>query len=141
MYLTAMAISTPGNNCTCSFQSPNLRQWDAITAWNRHIAVISKSDIRLPPGAQVQPLCIEATFAPPFSDSFEIRGTVGAGSTEPFPFDFDASSQSVQAAYDEYHQKVRYGLTEDDKHSFSSRLMGLKSSKQTNDIVNCRQGE
>jgi hypothetical protein len=126
LFLTAMMHSLPGNNCTCAFQPPDLRQWDVTTSWSRHISVISKHDIRLPPDAQVQPLWIEATFAPPFEHRFEIRGKVGGASAVPFPFDLDASVEQVQAAYNTCLQKYQEDTLEQEAHGLVSRLMELK---------------
>ena len=126
LFLTAMMHSLPGNNCTCAFHPPDLQQWDVTTSWARHISVISKRDIRLPPDAQVELLGIEATFAPPFEQRFEIRGTVGGASAVPFPFDLNASAEQVQTAYNACLQRYQEGTLEQETQDLVSRLMGRK---------------
>jgi hypothetical protein len=127
LFLTAMVHSLPGNNCRISFQPPNVRRWDVTISYARHISVISKLHLRLPPDAQLEPLCIRATFAPPFEQHFEIRGTVGGAAAPPVSFDLVASAEQVQEAYNACLQQYPGApLLEHEALELVSRLMGCQ---------------
>jgi len=147
LFLTAMIRSFPGKTCSVAFDPPQLTHWDVIASYGRHVSVISKKYIRLPPDAQVQPLVVRATFAPPFEKAFRVVGQVGAASAPAFPFNLESSSEQVAAAYKESFERAAKGtLGEKERWELLPRFMGMERPEghqwgtRRTDALDVRQG-
>jgi hypothetical protein len=128
LYATAYVHSSPTPN-SIRFQLGNVHQWDSIVSWGRHVATISKKDIRLPPKSQICPLLIDVDFSPPFTSALNIHVEIGAGASEPYLIDLIASSADMQAAYTNYFTYLNNANLGTDHRCFVSKLMGLPNNE------------
>jgi hypothetical protein len=125
LFVNATIYAFAGKNVRISFDVPDKQNWTGTWGFGRKVALISKPGFRLQPEAEVQPLLLDLTFAPPFEDQFEIRGIAGAGGAPPYRFKLHQTREELERAYDEYLSLERAGkLTEDRARALQQVLMG-----------------
>jgi schlafen family protein len=125
LFLSVRMDSHPGRNSEIRFDPPDRENWTGIWAFERGINLICKAGYRLPPEAQVQPLILHLTFAPPFESDLEFKGIAGAGGAPPYRFTLNQTAAELGRAHTEYLQLHRDGrLTEDRARALQSILIG-----------------
>lgn len=124
LFLSVWIISSSGKNCSLAFE-PNDENFQGYWSFSRNYSVVSKPDLRIPPGSQVQPVVLEAIFAPPFTEELEIKITCGCDGGMLYKATLKNSAENVKKVYDEILDKHTKGtLTKEELHKSTTRLMG-----------------
>ncbi|MEW6408631.1 MAG: ATP-binding protein [Nitrospirota bacterium] len=130
LFMNAMAISTPGDNCDLWFEVPNPDDWTGRFSFGRQISLISKPDIRLPPESQIQPFIMFLQLAPPFSRDLIIDGICGCGQSPPYKFRIEKDNITIEKLYNNFMEKNKEGLLiEEEKINFVKDLLNIKKEK------------
>jgi len=91
--------SSPGGGCSLQVQPQDLDNWVTWNAFGVRFTAISKKDIRLPPGALLQPFAIILNIAPPFTGEFKIEGICGCGQSQSYNFTIENNSKKLEELY------------------------------------------
>lgn len=131
LFINAMVISMPGDNCELEFQSSDPNNWIGQWSFGRHISMISKPDIRLAPESHVQPMVMSMSFAPPFSKKMKINGICGCGGAPAYKFTIENTHKKVSALYEEFLKKHRnQDLTKEEGHKFVENVLRIQGAKK-----------
>jgi hypothetical protein len=102
LFINAWVMSAPGENCQILFDTPDEKSWTGNWAFGRHISLISKPGIRLPPRTQFQPIVMHMHLTPPFLKDLAIDGTCGCGQSPPYRFAISKDASSIQTFFEEF---------------------------------------
>lgn len=128
LFLSVWIMSGPGKNTIIGF-GPNDTNFQGYWSLGRNYSVVSKPELRLPPVSQVQPVVLEATFAPPFVDKLEINITCGCDGGMLYKSTLKNSSKNIKKVYDEIMEKNAKGtLKKQELHQSAVRLMGRNNT-------------
>lgn len=129
LFLSVTMLSHPGPNSELRFDPPDKENWTGIWAFERKINLICKAGYRLPPEAQVQPLILHITLAPPFENEMEFNGIAGAGGAPPYRFTLGQTAAELDRVYREYIQLHNSGqLTEERARALQTILIGHRET-------------
>lgn len=124
LFLSVWIISSPGKNCSLGFE-PNDQNFQGYWSFNRNYSVVSKPELRIPPSSQVQPVVLEAVFAPPFTDELKINITCGCDGGMLYKATLSNSSENIKKVYAEILDKNTKGiLTKEELHKSATHFMG-----------------
>lgn len=128
LFLSVWVMSGPGKNTTIGFE-PNDTNFQGYWSLGRNYSVVSKSGFRLPPVSQVQPVVLEATFAPPFTAELKIEITCGCEGGMLYKSTLKNSAKNIKKVYDGIMQKdIKGKLTKEELRETAVRLMGRNKS-------------
>jgi len=130
VFITLMLFRFPGPDGSIGFQPSDPQNWSGSWSFGRHLSLIAKDGIRLPPTAHCQPVIMEAYVAPPFDEGFRLEGTVGSAESEPHAFLLECSAERIETLYNGFLKKATNGtLTKKDKLSFVADFLNLKKEE------------
>jgi hypothetical protein len=115
LFMTIKAISIPGPNCRLAMGTPDLNNWTVWSFLDIHFTAISKSNIKLPPEAQLQPFVLTMILSPPFTDGLKIEGLCGCGQAPSFSFTIENKANVIERLYNDFISKYPRGLPRDFK--------------------------
>lgn len=115
LFMTIKGISIPGPNSKLMVGTPDLNNWTVWSFLDIHFTAISKSNIKLPPEAQLQPYVLTLILAPPFTDDLKVEGLCGCGQAPSFSFTIENKSNILEQLYNDFISKYPRGLTKDFK--------------------------
>lgn len=125
LFLSLMTVSHPGPNSGIRFETPDRENWMGTWAFERGVHLICKAGYRVPPEAQVQPLILHLSFAPPFESDLELKGIAGAGGAPPYRFSLRQTAAELDRVYGLYRELHEAGqLTEERARALQRLLMG-----------------
>jgi hypothetical protein len=126
LFINAMVISIPGDNCKLWFEIVDQNNWMGQFAFGRQISVISKLDIRLAPESSVQPFVMTLEIAPPFSKKLILDGICGCGQSPSYKFRLENDSGTIKELYDDFLDKSTKGLlTIDNRRDFVENVLNI----------------
>jgi len=124
LFINATVKSSPGPNCEIALETRD-KNWAGAFSLGRFMSLISKPSFRLPPEAHVQPLILNTTFLPPFTDKLEISIMVGAEDTAPMKSSLTNSKSKIESAYKKYAENIRgKSWTKELKLKATQEIMG-----------------
>lgn len=127
LFVSAIIDSGIGENCRVGVQTPDLNNWTAMWSFGRHLSIISKPEVRLPPEAHFQPAILAIDIMPPITRAFKMEGIVGCSNAPPSRFIMETSADDIQRLYDGFMEKHREGtLTEQDGHEFTEAIVKVQ---------------
>ena len=65
-YAICLLKQLPGDNCQVQFETPDRENWTGMWEFSRQLSAITKPEVRLPPGANLQPFIVHLYLSPPF---------------------------------------------------------------------------
>ena len=117
LFMNAWIMSVPGETCQILFDKPDLNSWTGNWAFGRHISLISKPEVRLPPRTQLQPLTMHIELAPSFSKALTIDATCGCGQAPLYRFAISKDGPSIEKFYEEISRVAKTRELTDDDHT------------------------
>jgi len=132
LFMNAMVISIPGDNCKLAFKPSDPNNWTGYFSFGRHVSMISKTHVRLPPEAHVQPFFVDLELAPPFTRELIIDGICGCGQSPSVKFRIENDSTTIQRLYNDFLRRNGESLlTKEDKHAFVKDLLNIKNEEES----------
>jgi len=126
VFITLMLVRVPGSDESIGFQQSDPQNWSGSWSFGRHLSLIAKDGIKLPPTAHCQPVIMEAYIGPPFDEGFRLEGTVGSAESEPHTFSLECSPEKIDSLYNSLVEKAaNRTLTKKDRHKFVSDFLNL----------------
>jgi hypothetical protein len=123
LFASVWALSLPGSNCGFSFDMPDRLNWTGMMSFGRHISVVGKSEIRLPPRSQLEPIVMELKLAPPFDTQLSISGICGCDQAPPYSFGMNAEARVIEALHSGIKNRCSdEGLNTEDLQWFTQEL-------------------
>ena len=119
MFLNVMLEEFIGPNCQLGFSNPDTQDWSGQFSYSRHLSVIARDGVRLPPKAWVTPFLIEIELHPPFETALKFSGECGAVNTETWRFNVHASPAEIEKGYNDFIEAMDSGSSAFD----ASRLL------------------
>lgn len=130
VFMTLMLFRFPGPDGSIGFQPSDPQNWSGSWSFGRHLSLIAKDGIRLPPTAHCQPVIMEAYIEPPFDVGFRLEGTVGSAESEPHTFLLESSPERIEFLYNGLMEKAANGtLTKKDRHDFVTGFLNLNKEE------------
>jgi len=130
VFITLFLYEWPGDDASCGFQPSDPQNWSGTWSFGRHLSLIAKDSLKLPPNAHFQPVIMEAFIEPPFEKGFHLKGTVGSAESEPHSFSLICSKEIIDSLYKELLDKSLKGtLTKKDRHSFVSGFLNIEEDE------------
>jgi len=111
MFVNVLLEEFIGPNCKLSFSNPDLQDWSGYFSYARHLSVIARDGVRLPPKAWVTPFNIEIELHPPFETPFKFSGECGAVDTETWRFDMHASPADIEKGFSDFIEAMDSGVS------------------------------
>lgn len=129
-FISLMVHRIPGEHCGLTFEPTDPKNWTGYFSFGRHISVIARPEVRVPPQAHIQPLVLSIMIAPPFTQGVKVEGVVGCGNGSPFPIVLENDRESVASLYDDFIRREKSGiLTDDEKYQFIRDLLRISSDQ------------
>lgn len=113
LFMTIKSTSDPGPNCGLVVDTPDLNNWNVWSFMNINFTAISKSYIKLPPEAQLQPFVLNLFLSPPFDENLEIKGLCGCGQAPSFSFNIENDGSTIESLYNDLISKHPLSLSKD----------------------------
>lgn len=127
VFINAAVISVPWEGEFAFFQLEP-ENWVGRFSFGRHISLISKPEIRVPPGSFVAPFYVETIVAPPFSGRLQIKCTYGCADSPPFNFRLENTAKAVESIRKEFLVERRYDASNEKLcQDFTMRIFNLPS--------------
>ncbi len=124
LFLNIFLASCGGSNCVTSYSFPKDDLWITTFSMGKQITVISKPDLRLPPGSFIEVVDMFLTIKPPFDDGIIINGRCGCGQSPAYKFQLANDATTVKYLYEKLMSKSADGvLTEEDRKKFVEDLL------------------
>jgi hypothetical protein len=87
-------------------------------------SMVSNPELRVAPGANVQPVVYHLELAPPFNEALRITGSVGAGAFCTYTFTIEASAELITAQYNQFVEKdASDSFAENERHEIVSVIV------------------
>lgn len=122
LFLNVMVASHPGDNTTIALQPLDLTRWSAVRSFGCHVSLLSNTEIKLPPEAQIQPLKLLIALSPPFTRNLELEALVGADNCPPYRFQFKTEPEKLAQVYDHYRKT---DLSDQEQQQFLGRVFSI----------------
>ncbi len=130
LFVNILILDLPGTRCELRWEYTDQENWSGVWSFGRHLSLISTVGYRLPPEAQVQPVILDFSIAPPIEDDMEIEGMVGSGSSVPYRFRLNKPANEIQKLYDKFVASSHSGkVTYEKATEISAELLGIEESK------------
>ena len=127
LFISMIIHSGIGENCQIAFRTPDLDNWTGTFSFGRHLSIISKPEIRLPPEAHLQPAILSVRIAPPITKALRLEGIVGCRGGPPLKFNMETADDDVQKLYEVFMKKHQEGkLSGRDGHEFTEALVKVQ---------------
>ncbi len=124
LFVNVELLTSPGDKCRLAVEPGDLTTWIATWSFRRHMSLICKPEVRLPPEAHLQPAVLAVTIAPPFDGGIDIEGMVGSGRSAPHRFRLGNAKEKIVELYNSFMQRTQAGVvTEAELQQFSSWLL------------------
>jgi len=129
LFVNILILDVPGTRCELQWEYTDLKNWSGVWSFGRHLSLISTVGYRLPPEAQVQPVILDFSIAPPIEDDMEIKGMVGSSNSVPYRFRLFKPASEIQKVYDRFVVNSRAGkMTHEEDQNISAELLGIEES-------------
>lgn len=102
VFLNAKIMSFPSINSEISFGTPDRENWTGGFSFGRFLYLISKDVIKIPPDAHLQPVILNASFAPPFEEDLKIEITCGCEGSPAMKAVLHTKKEILDAVYNKY---------------------------------------
>jgi len=130
IFITLLLFKFPGPDGSIGFQPSDTQNWSGSWSFGRHLSLIAKDGLRLPPTAHCQPVIMEAYIEPPFDVGFRLEGTVGSAESEPHTFCLECSVEKIESLYMDLIKKSANGtLTKKDRHNFVASFLNINKNE------------
>lgn len=93
------SIESPGPNCSVQMMPGESSEWTGKVSFGTHVALISQSNFRIPPGAYSTPLSMSIALKPPFDGSFIFKGSYGCDGDSVHEIIVEAAPADIDKAY------------------------------------------
>ena len=124
LYAICLLEQLPGDNCQVQFETPDRENWTGMWEFSRQLSAITKPEVRLPPGANLQPFVVHLSLLPPFDRELVISGSVGASNTKRYEFKIETSHETIQQKYDQFVEKqLNNSFAENEKHEIATAIV------------------
>jgi len=126
VFITLMLHKFHRQDGNIKFIPSDPKNWSGYWSFGRHLSLIAKDDLKLPPTAHFQPVIMEAWIEPPFIEGFHLEGTVGSAESEPHNFTMVCSLDKIEFLYNNFADKSINGtLTDEDRYDFLSSYLNI----------------
>ena len=130
VFITLFLYEWPGEDASCEFQPSDPQNWSGTWSFSRHLSLIAKDGVKLPPNAHCQPVIMEAFISPPFEKGFRLEGTVGSAESEPHSFSLICEPDTINSLYrDLFDKSLKGTLSKKNRHSFVSKFLNIKEDE------------
>ncbi len=128
LYLNVMVWSSGGNSqLSFGFSDPN--RWSGTVSFeNRHVSVVTKPEIRLPPEAQLNPVTLYLQLSPPFTTELRIEYMMGCINSPPYRAELKTSVEQLAKVYSEF---MSPGYMESHKRKFQAAVFSIPEQEAT----------
>ena len=110
----------PGGSCEIEFKPSEEKEvWCGRLVLNQQMQMITRAGFRLPPEADLMPLCLEIRLKNPIERDFEFEGMCGSTGGEPWRFQFKCELEDIVDAFDRF---VRTPIGAPDAESVGRRF-------------------
>ncbi|WP_051302918.1 AlbA family DNA-binding domain-containing protein [Psychromonas aquimarina] len=124
LFAICLLEQLPGDNCQVEFETPDRENWTGMWEFDRQLSAITKPEVRLPPGANLQPFIVHISLAPPFDRELVISGSVGASNTRQYQFKIDTSFEMIQKKYELFAEKaLNNSFSENEEHEIATAIL------------------
>ncbi len=93
------SIESPGQNCSVQMMPGESSEWTGRVSFGTHVALISQSEFRIPPGAYSTPLSLSIALKPPFESSFVFKGSYGCDGDSVHELLIESPADEIHKAY------------------------------------------
>lgn len=125
LYAICLVEQLPGDNCHIKFETPDHEKWVVWWEFGRQLSSITKPEVRLPPGANLQPFIVHLSLSPPFDRELVISGSVGASNTKRYEFKINTSHETIEQRYSQFAQKtLTDSFEENEEHEIAEAIVG-----------------
>lgn len=93
------SMESPGPNCSAQMMPGESNEWTGKVSFGSHVALISQSSFRIPPGAYSIPLNISIALKPPFEGNFVFKGSYGCDGDSVHEILIEAPPDVIDKAY------------------------------------------
>ncbi len=101
IFLNLSINNHPGGSCKVTFQPSEQKEvWSGNLILDRQMQMITRSDVRLAPEADLQPLTLEIALQNPIERDFSFDGLCGCSGGEPWKFNFRCEIADIVEAFD-----------------------------------------
>jgi hypothetical protein len=95
----------PGGSCKIIFNPSEEKEvWWGRLVLNQQMQMITRPGFRLPPEADLMPLCLKIHLKKPIERDFEFEGMCGSTGGEPLRFQFKCELGDIVDAFDRFVQ-------------------------------------
>ena len=130
VFITLLVYDFPGEDESIAIQRSDPQNWTGTWSFGRHLSLIAKDGVKLPPNAHFQPIIMEAYVAPPFDNDFRLEGTVGSAESEPHTFTLSCKRETITSLYNDLMNKAKAGtITKKDRYTFVSKFLNIKEEE------------
>ncbi len=121
LFFTCNNKTKGGANCILRFY--NFGSMDAMQGVKGHISLISKPEMRLPPGGQLNFTNVEVILTPPVTDDFQIEGVIGADNSIPKSFKLFVTADDLRKIMEDAFTMAGMGeFSESQKEYFINKF-------------------
>ena len=92
-----------------------------MVSFGRHISLVGKPEIRLPPRSQLQPIVMELCLAPPFDKQLSISGLCGCDQAPPYLFGMNAEASAIAALHSGIKSRYSDGGLNTEDHQWLTK--------------------
>ena len=130
LYATLEVQSLFGSTCALRIEGVDSNDWRQTWTLNRHLSIISKGSVKLPPGGFMQPFVIVLSVAPPFEKPLIIDGYAGASASPRHPVHLECAANVAATTFAEFLQESQCRqIPATDGAQFTSRMFGMPNER------------
>ena len=130
IFITLLLYDFPGEDGSISFQPHDPQNWSGTFSFGRHLSLVSKDGVKLPPNAHCQPVIMDAVIVPPFEKGLRLEGTVGSAESEPHSFTLNCEAEKISSLYQDLMEKASKGkMTKKDRFNFTGNLLNINEDE------------
>ena len=130
LFAVCTVKSKGGSRCRLAVEANVTGGWIGNQEFGVRTSLITKADVRLPPGASLTPLTFHFDIAPPVEEPLEIVGKIGSGSSEPYAFELFADARTLEAQYQRYASAPGNRLPDDLRHEITSAVFARRETTE-----------
>ncbi|MCG8056922.1 MAG: ATP-binding protein [Candidatus Thiodiazotropha endolucinida] len=118
--------SIPGSNSRIYYQTNFGDTWTGFMENEIQLSLITKPDVRLPPGANLQATVIHIYLQPPFEKKLLLTGSVGARGSIKYDFVIENSTTVLYEQHTRYMECVlNSGFGDGEEHDIVEKVLNL----------------